>query len=138
MKNKPEILIVDDIPQNIRLLEAFMIPQGYEIFTAATGKEALSKLDKNQIDLILLDVMMPDMDGYEVTKRIRQDEKTRLLPIILVTALRDTKDRVTGIEAGCDDFISKPVDKTEVVARVKSLLKVKAYNDLMQNYQKEL
>jgi putative two-component system response regulator len=138
MKGKPEILIVDDIPQNIRLLEAFMIPQGYEIFTAANGKEALSKLDKNQIDLILLDVMMPDMDGYEVTKRIRQNERTRLLPIILVTALHDTKDRVTGIEAGCDDFISKPVDKTEVVARVKSLLKVKAYNDLMQNYQKEL
>jgi putative two-component system response regulator len=81
---------------------------------------------------------MPGMDGFEVTRRVRQDEKNRLLPIILVTALRETEDRVKGIEAGCDDFISKPVDKMELLARVRSLLKVKAYNDLMGNYRKEL
>ena len=81
---------------------------------------------------------MPGMDGFEVARRVRQDDKHRLLPIILVTALRETEDRVKGIEAGCDDFISKPVDKIELLARVRSLLKVKAYNDLLSNYRKEL
>src|SRR5450759_1838240 len=138
MKDKPVILVVDDQPQNIELLEAHLAPQGYEIVTAASGEEALGKLSSNQIDLILLDVMMPGMDGFEVTRRIRQDDKHRLLPIILVTALHETEDRVKGIEAGCDDFISKPVDKVELLARVQSLLKVKSYNDLMSNYQKEL
>ena len=138
MKDKPVILVVDDQPQNIELLEAYLVPQGYEIVKAANGEEALEKLSGNQIDLILLDVMMPGMDGFEVTRRVRQDNKHRLLPIILVTALRETEDRIKGIEAGCDDFISKPVDKMELLARVRSLLKVKAYNDLMSNYRKEL
>ena len=138
MKDKPVILVVDDQPQNIELLEAHLVPQGYEIVKAANGEEALGKLSGNQIDLILLDVMMPGMDGFEVTRRVRQDNTHRLLPIILVTALRETEDRVKGIEAGCDDFISKPVDKMELLARVRSLLKVKAYNDLMSNYRKEL
>ena len=138
MKDKPVILVVDDQPQNIELLEAYLVPQGYEIVKAANGEEALGKLSGNQIDLILLDVMMPGMDGFEVTRRVRQDNTHRLLPIILVTALRETEDRVKGIEAGCDDFISKPVDKMELLARVRSLLKVKAYNDLMSNYRKEL
>ena len=138
MKEKYVVLVVDDLPQNVKLLEAYLIPQGYEIVRAANGEEALAKLTKSQIDLILLDVMMPDIDGFEVTRRVRQNDKYRLLPIILVTALGETKDRVKGIEAGCDDFISKPVDKTELLARVKSLLMVKDYNDLMSNYQKEL
>jgi putative two-component system response regulator len=138
MKDKPVILVVDDQPQNIELLEAYLVSQGYEIVKAASGEEALGKLSGNQIDLILLDVMMPGMDGFEVTRRVRQDNTYRLLPIILVTALRETEDRVNGIEAGCDDFISKPFDKMELLARVRSLLKVKAYNDLMSNYRKEL
>ena len=138
MKDKPVILIIDDQLQNIELLEAYLVPQGYEIVKATNGEEALGKLSDNQIDLILLDVMMPGMDGFELTRRIRQDNTHRLLPIILVTALRETEDRVKGIEAGCDDFISKPVDKMELLARVHSLLKVKAYNDLMSNYRKEL
>ncbi len=138
MKDKPVILVVDDQLQNIELLEAYLVPQGYEIIRAANGEEALGRLSGNQIDLILLDVMMPGMDGFEVTRRIRQDDKNRLLPIILVTALRETEDRVKGIEAGCDDFLSKPIDKTELLARIQSLLKVKAYHDLMGNYQKEL
>jgi putative two-component system response regulator len=138
MKDKPVILVVDDKPQNIELLEAYLVPQGYEIVKAANGEEALGKLSGNQIDLILLDVMMPGMDGFEVTRRVRQDNTHRLLPIILVTSLRETEDRVKGIEAGCDDFLSKPVDKMELLARVRSLLKVKAYNDLMSNYRKEL
>jgi len=138
MKAKPVILVVDDQPQNIELLEAYLVPQGYEIVSAANGEEALEKLSGNQIDLILLDVIMPGMDGFEVTRRVRQDDKIRLLPIILVTVLQEAEDRVKGIEAGCDEFISYPVDKMELLARVRSLLKVKAYNDLMSNYRKEL
>jgi len=138
IKDKPVILVVDDQPQNIELLEAYLVPPGYEVVKATSGEEALGKLSGNKIDLILLDVMMPGMDGFEVIRRVRQDDKNRLLPIILVTALRETEDRVKGIEAGCDDFLSKPVDKMELLARVRSLLKVKAYNDLMVNYRKEL
>src|SRR4030066_1168432 len=138
MKDKPVILVVDDEPPNKELLEAYLVPQGYEIVKAANGEEALGKLSGNQIDLILLDVMMPGIDGFEVIRRVRQDNTYRLLPIILVTSLRETEDRVKGIEAGCDDFLSKPVDKMELLARVRSLLKVKAYNDLMSNYRKEL
>jgi PAS domain S-box-containing protein len=138
MKDKPVILVVDDEPQNIELLEAYLVPQGYEIVKAANGEEALGKLSDNPIDLILLDVVMPGMDGFEVIRRVRQDKTHRLLPIILVTVLRETEDRIKGIEAGCDDFISYPVDKMELFARVRSLLQVKAYNDLMSNYQKKL
>jgi putative two-component system response regulator len=138
MKEKQVILIVDDQPPNIELLEAYLVPEGYEIITAVNGKKALGKLSGNQIDLILLDVMMPDMDGFEVTRRIRQDATHRLIPIIMVTALHEKEARIKGIEVGCDDFISKPVDKMELLARVRSLLKVKAYNDLMNNYRKEL
>jgi PAS domain S-box-containing protein len=138
MKTKPVILVVDDVPQNIELLEAYLAGQGYEIVTAANGEEALEKISGNQIDLVLLDVMMPGIDGFEVTRMVRQDNAQRLLPIILVTSLNEKEDRVKGIEAGCDDFISKPVDKVELQARVRSSLKVKAYNDLLRNYREEL
>jgi PAS domain S-box-containing protein len=138
MKAKPVILVVDDISQNNDLLEAYLTPRGYEIIKAVSGEEALAKLADNQIDLILLDVMMPGMDGFEVTRKIRQDPKTRLMPVILVTALKETEDRIEGIKAGCDDYISKPFNKMELLARVQSLLKIKDYNDLMINYRKEL
>jgi PAS domain S-box-containing protein/putative nucleotidyltransferase with HDIG domain len=138
MKHKPVILIVDDQPLNIELLEAYLAPHDYEIVTAASGEEALRKLAGNQIDLILLDIIMPGMDGFEVTRRVRQDDMHRLLPIIMVTVLQEAEDRIKGIEAGCDDFISKPIDKTELLARVRSLLKVKAYNDLLSGYRNEL
>jgi putative two-component system response regulator len=141
MKAKPIILVVDDEPQNIELLEAYLVPQGYEIVKAANGEEALGKLFSNQIDVMLLDVMMPGMDGFEVIRRVKQENKYRnhrRLPIILVTALRETEDRIKGIEAGCDDFLSKPVDKMELLARVRSLVKVKAYYDLMKITRKSL
>jgi PAS domain S-box-containing protein/putative nucleotidyltransferase with HDIG domain len=138
MKDKSVILIVDDQTQNIELLEAYLAPRDYEIVTAASGEEALRKLSDNQIDLILLDIIMPGMDGFEVTRRVRQDDMHRLLPIIMVTVLQEAEDRIKGIEAGCDDFISKPIDKTELLARVRSLLKVKAYNDLLSSYRNEL
>ena len=138
MKAKPVILVVDDQYQNNDLLEAYLAPQGYEIIKATNGEEALAKLASNEIDLILLDVMMPGMDGFEVTRRIRRDEKNRLMPVIIVTALQETEDRINGIKAGCDDYITKPFDKRELLARVQSLLKIKEYNDLMSNYRKEL
>jgi putative two-component system response regulator len=141
MKDKPVILIVDDQPQNIELLEAYLVPDGYEIVKAANGEEALGKLLSNQIDVMLLDVMMPGMDGFEVIRRVKQENKYRnhrRLPIILVTALRETEDRIKGIEAGCDDFLSKPVDKMELLARVRSLVKVKDYYDLMKITRKSL
>ena len=138
MKAKPVILVIDDQTQNNDLLEAFLVPEGYEIIKATSGEEALAKLASTEIDLILLDVMMPGMDGFEVTRRIRQDKKNKLMPIILVTALKETEDRIQGIKAGCDDYISKPFDKMELFARIQSLLKIKAYNDQMSNYRKEL
>lgn len=132
------ILCVDDMPQNLKLLEALLAPSGYEILEAENGEKALKIIQTKNPDLVLLDVMMPDMDGFEVIRKIRQDERYQQLPIILVTALKEKEDRIKGIDAGCDDFISKPVDKMELLARVRSLLKVKAYNDLLSNYRKEL
>jgi DNA-binding response OmpR family regulator len=127
MKEKPVILVVDDQPQNIELLEAYLVPQGYEIVKAASGLDALEKLRVNQIDLVLLDIMMPKMSGLEVLEKLRADEKTRLIPVVMVTALKETQDKVKALEAGCDDFISKPVDKVELLARVKSILKTSYY-----------
>lgn len=138
MKDKSVLLVVDDQPQNIELLEAYLIPQGYEVIPATSGNEALHVLSNNDIDLILLDVMMPGMNGFELTKSIRQNDVFQHLPIILVTALHESEDRIKGIDAGCDDFISKPLDRNELLARIRSLLKVKAYNDLKMNYQKKL
>ncbi len=138
MKNIPVLLIVDDQLPNIELLEAFLSPQGYYLLRAQSGDEALTKLNEVAIDLILLDVMMPGMDGFEVTRRIRENPAFRQLPIMLVTALREMNDHLKGVEAGCDDFISKPVSKIELLARVRALLKVKAYHDLIDEYQKKL
>ncbi|HAZ09562.1 MAG: hypothetical protein A2047_01325 [Omnitrophica bacterium GWA2_41_15] len=127
MKGKPVILVVDDQIQNIELLEAYLVGQGYEIIRAASGEEALEKLSGNQIDLILLDIMMPKMSGLELLEKLRADEKTRLIPVVMVTVLKETEDKVKALEAGCDDFISKPVDKIELLARVKSILKISYY-----------
>ncbi len=138
MESKSVILVVDDQLQNVELLEAYLMPQKYEVLKAYSGEEALELLSLNEVDLILLDIMMPGMDGFEVIRKIRLNEYNRLLPIILVTSLKETEDRIKGIESGCDDFISKPVDKTELLARVNSLLKVKAYNDLLKNYRNDL
>jgi formate hydrogenlyase transcriptional activator len=129
MKDKSVILVVDDQPQNTELLEAHLVPQGYEIVKAASGEEALKILSGNQIDLVLLDVMMPGMSGFEVLEKIRADKKTRLIPVVMVTVLKETEDRVKALEAGCDDFISKPLDRHVLLARVKSLLRIKSLHD---------
>jgi DNA-binding response OmpR family regulator len=127
MKDKPVILVVDDQSQNIELLEIYLVPQGYEIVKASGGEEALEKLVHNQIDLVLLDIMMPKMSGLEVLEKIRVNEKTKAIPVVMVTALKETEDKIKALEAGCDDFISKPFDKIELLARVKSILKINYY-----------
>ena len=138
MKDKPTILIVDDEINNIELQKAYLEPYNYKVLTASNGEEALKTVSRNNIDLILLDVMMPGKNGFTVTKHLKSNEETRVIPVILVTALTEKAERVKGIKAGCDDFISKPVDSSELLARVRSLLKVKAYNDHLRNYEQEL
>jgi adenylate cyclase len=129
VKDKPVILVVDDQPQNIELLEAHLVPQGYEIVKAASGAEALGNFAGNKIDLILLDVMMPEMNGYEVCKRVKRDLRNTFLPIVMLTALDNLEAKIKGLEAGADDFLNKPFQKIELVARVKNLLKIKFLHD---------
>ena len=136
MKATPAILVVDDQPQNVELLETYLVPQGYEIVKASSGEEALGILSGNQIDLVLLDVMMPNMSGLEVLKKLRADKKTQAIPVVMVTALRETEDKIKALEAGCDDFISKPVDKVELLARVKSILKISYYRRQLEEKEK--
>ena len=138
MDKRPQILVVDDEDRNLRLMEALLVPAGYAVDVAHDGEEALMKVRESPPDLILLDVMMPVLDGLETARRLKQDEATRIVPIVMVTALSAVEDRVKALEAGADDFLTKPVDKTELRARVRTLLKVKAYNDHMRSYQQEL
>ena len=138
MENKPRILVVDDEDRNLRLMEAMLIPLGYEVVLARDGLEALDTVRKIPPDVILLDIMMPRMDGFEVARRLKEDEGTEIIPVVMVTALKDVADRVKALEVGADDFLSKPIDKSELIATVNSQLKVKAYNNHMLNYQKEL
>jgi len=125
MKDKHVILIVDNVPKNLELLEALLVPNGYEVVKATNGEDALGKLYANRIDLILLDVMMPEMDGFELTRRIRKERAHKLTPIILLTALQETEFIEKGIEAGCDDFITKPADKIKLLTKVQAFLKDK-------------
>jgi two-component system, cell cycle sensor histidine kinase and response regulator CckA len=129
MKRKSVILVVDDQSKNAELLEAHLVPQGFKVVKAASGEEALNILSGNQIDLVLLDIMMPRMSGYEVLEKIRADKTIRLIPVVMVTALKATEDKINALEAGCDDFISKPFDRHELLARVKSLLRIKSLHD---------
>ena len=138
MKDKSVILVVDDQPQNIELLEAYLVGQGYEIITAASDEEALEKLVHNQTDLILLDVMMPKMSGFEVLEKLRAAELTKAIPVVMVTTLKETEDKIKALEAGCDDFISKPFDRHELLARVKSLLRIKILQDRLETSYKKL
>ncbi len=132
------VLIVDDNVQNLILLETHLSNQGYEVVTARNGMEALEKIRKDSIDLVLLDVMMPGMDGYEVCRRIKENEETRIIPVVMVTALKEMEDKIRGIEAGADDFLSKPYNKLELLTRVKSLLRVKKLNEELERAQNVL
>jgi len=127
-----KILVVDDTPKNVKLLADLLSVKGYAATTAASGREALAQLPVQKPDLILLDVVMPEMSGYEVCSKIREDAATRMLPVIMVTALDPAIERVKGIEAGADDFLSKPIFPEELFARVKSLIKLKEFTDELE------
>jgi class 3 adenylate cyclase/CheY-like chemotaxis protein len=134
---QPRILVVDDTPQNVRLLEAILIPRGFAVVTASSGQQALDRVAEGLPDIVLLDIMMPGMDGHEVCRRLRADPATALLPVVMVTASGD-QNKVKALESGADDFIPKPVNQTELLARVRSLLRIKAYHDTIQHQAAEL
>ena len=137
MERQPKILVVDDTPSNIKLLDAVLAPRGYEVVGATSGREALEKVATERPDLVLCDIVMPGMDGYEVCRRLREDPATRLLPVVMITASGD-QERIRAIEAGADDFIPKPFNQAELLARVKSLLRIKQYHDTIQAQAAEL
>ena len=138
MRTPPRILIVDDQPMNVDILQTRLGVHGYEICTAYDGEEALVRARAELPDLILLDIMMPKMDGIEVCQRLKADASLPFMPIIMVTAKADTKDVVAGLEAGADEYLTKPVDQPSLVARVKSMLRIKALHDTVQEQARQL
>jgi adenylate cyclase len=135
---RDKILVVDDTAVNVKLLADLLGAKGYAVVTAASGKEALEKVEAERPDLVLLDVMMPGMTGYEVCQKLREAEATAMLPVVMVTALDPTQERVKGIEAGADDFLSKPINQPELLARVRSLLRVKRLHDQLTDLNRTL
>lgn len=123
------ILVVDDIPANVKLLEARLLAEYFDVLTAEDGPAALSICEKTQVDLILLDIMMPGIDGFEVCERLKANPRTSHIPVVMVTALDQPSDRVRGLKAGADDFLTKPVNDLQLLSRVKSLLRLKAVSD---------
>jgi class 3 adenylate cyclase len=131
------VLVVDDLPQNLRLLEAVLAPRGYDVVVATSGREALERVAADPVDIVLLDILMPEMDGYEVCRALRADPATRFLPIVMITA-SGQQEKVAAIEAGADDFIAKPFDQAELMARVRSLVRIKRYHDTIAAQASEL
>lgn len=134
----PRILIVDDERHNRQLLEALLTPEGFLLDTACNGEEALGLVAKRPPDLILLDIMMPGMDGYEVARRIKANPLTRSIPVVMVTAMDDRKAMLLGLSAGAEDFLTKPVDRAELSMRVRNLLRLKTLGDSQERYSKML
>ncbi|MBD2080525.1 HD domain-containing phosphohydrolase [Leptolyngbya sp. FACHB-17] len=135
---RPRILVVDDHSSSRMTAVALLTIEGYDVIEAESGASALAKLHQAAPDLILLDVMMPGMDGYEVCRRLKEDEQTRLTPVVFITALDDRRSRLQGIEAGGDDFLTKPFDQLELSARVKSLVRQKRLNEDLDHAEKVL
>jgi len=131
------ILAVDDTPPNLRLLEALLAKDGYEVVTASSGEEALRAIAEKPPDLVLMDILMPGMDGYELTRQIRANPKTRFLPIVLMTASVD-QDKTRALESGADDFVPKPISQHELAVRVRSLLRIKQYHDTIERQKEQL
>ena len=123
------ILVVDDIPANVRLLEARLLAEYFEVLTASNGVDAIETCENGKVDVVLLDVMMPDMDGFEVCRRLKSDPATSHIPVVMITALDQVSDRVRGLEAGADDFLTKPVNDLQLMTRVKSLVRLKSLTD---------
>ena len=138
MDTQPKVLIVDDDKENADLIAYFLKPQNYKIITAHDGVEALKLVEKEAPDIILLDIKLPKMDGFEVCERIKKKAPTQFIPIIMITALKDLKSKIRSLEAGADDFISKPFENIELLTRVKSLLRIKKYHDEVEQKNKEL
>jgi adenylate cyclase len=132
MRTPPRILIVDDNPTNVKVLQHRLVAEGYEVVTAADGEEGLATARQQIPDLILLDVMMPKLDGFEVCRRLRADSEFPFTPIIMVTAMADLKDVVAGLEAGGDEYLTKPVDHAALAARVRSMLRIKRLHDTVE------
>ena len=132
------VLIVDDTPANVKLLEDLLGFHGYEIEAAATGEEALAMVRDHLPDLVLLDVLMPGLSGYDVCRAIRADPALAMLPVVMITALEDRDERVKGIEAGADDFLSKPINPPELLARVRSLLRIRRLYETVQRQKEQL
>ena len=137
MAAPPRILVVDDTDQNRKLMDAVLSPRGYAVSGASSGREALGLIAAEQPDLVLLDIIMPEMSGYEVCRSLRANPATQLLPIIMLTSSGE-QDKVSAIEAGADDFIARPVNQAELLARVRSLLRIKEYHDTIQTQAAEL
>jgi adenylate cyclase len=131
------VLVVDDQPPNIRLLEAILTPRGYDVRAASSGTEALVAIDEGDVDLVLLDIVMPGMDGYQVCREIRERPATAYLPVVMVTASGD-EQKIKALEAGADDFLTKPIDQSELLARVASLARIKRYQDTIKRQSEEL
>ncbi len=131
------VLVVDDQPANVRLLEAILVTRGYDVRTAASGEEALARMAESEPDLVLLDIVMPGIDGYEVCRRIRERVETAYLPVVMVTASGD-EQKVKALEAGADDFLTKPINQSELLARVASLARIKRYQDTIKRQADEL
>jgi two-component system cell cycle response regulator len=126
MRQRAKILIVDDEPFNVDYLEQELEDFGYDTVSARNGQEALEKVAAESPDLILLDIMMPLMDGFTVCRTLKENDDTRLIPIVMMTALGSVEDRIKGIEAGADDFLTKPVDERQLLARLQTTLRLKA------------
>ncbi|MFH0788903.1 MAG: HD domain-containing phosphohydrolase [Pseudomonadota bacterium] len=138
MESSKHILVIEDDPMNNRLLTTILTRLGYIVDSAFDGLNGIAKVDSSPPDLILLDLNLPGIDGYEVARRVKQSDKTKIIPIVVVSSFAEVENRIKALEAGADDFLSKPIDQVELRTRVQSLLKVKAYNDHMVSYQKTL
>jgi len=138
VSGRAKILVVDDTPQNVKLLADLLGAKGYDVVTAASGAEALAKVAEERPDLVLLDVVMPQMSGYEVCRTIRANPDTAILPVVLVTALDPGQERLKGLDAGADDFLTKPIHQAELLARVRSLLRIKQLYDTVQTQAAQL
>jgi adenylate cyclase len=138
VRNPPRILVADDVPANIDIVRARLEAQGYEVVAAADGEEALSRARESDPDLVLLDIMMPKRDGLSVLKELKADRRLRFVPVVLLTAKADHADVVAGLDAGADDYLTKPFDQGALLARVRAMLRIKALHDEVQEQAKKL